>query len=90
MFGGVVHEFGLRKKLVPGRGVPLDEAPQEISQGSVGDFCLSVSLGVKSRRELKCRSHQAPESLPEATGEMHIVVGNDAAGNFVETNHFLK
>ena len=90
MFRSIVGEFRVRKKIIPGYGVPLDEAPQEIPQGAVGDFALSVRLWVKSCWELKRRAHQAPESFPEASGETHIAVGDDAAGNAVETYHFVE
>ena len=90
MFRSVVGEFSARKKIIPGCGVPLDETPQEIPQGAVGDFGLSVCLWVKNRRELKCCAHQAPESLSEASGETHIAVGDDAAGNAVESYHFVE
>ena len=68
----------------------LDETTQEVTQGTVRDFRLAIGLGVEGSRKLHRRPHQALEGLPELAGEANVAIGDDAAGNPVEANNFLK
>ena len=74
----VVGEFCARQQLIPGIGVLLDEASQEIPQRTVSDFGLTVGLRVESGREFERSPHQSPEGLPETASEANVAIGDDA------------
>ena len=90
MHGCIVGELGAREEVIPGGGVLLDEAAEQVAKSLVSDLRLTIRLRVKRGRKLECRSHQSPQSLPEITGETDITVGDDTSRYAVEADHLIE
>ena len=68
----------------------MNEAKEQVAEGSVSDLRLAICLWVERGRKLERRSHQSPESFPEVACEADVTIGDDTSGNAVETDHLIE
>ena len=68
----------------------MDQTAQEVAQRSIGDLRLAVNLRVECGRELQCRPHEMPESLPERACEPDITIRYYTPRDVMETNDLVE
>ena len=68
----------------------MDEAAEQVAEGSVSDLRLAIRLWMERGRKLERRSHQSPEGFPEVACEKDVTIRDDTSGNAVETDHVIE
>lgn len=68
----------------------VDKVAKHGNKGAISPLCLTIGLGVKSRRHGEMDIQEPTEFLPKATGKLCITVRDDGGGHSMQAKNIVE